>query len=256
MSYYETFTALHRGDAPLLLGNCWDVQSAKVLEAAGYPAIGFSSHALSTALGYEDGERLPFDLLLRCTRRVTETVNIPFTVDMEGGFSRSITGILENIDKLIDAGAAGINLEDTIAGTARTFQKATEFAAIIEAIAGHLSRTRRRLFLNIRTDGYLLDIPTALNETLSRISIYENAGANGIFVPCITAGSDIEQIVHATTLPVNVMAIPGLPDIPTLRELGVKRISMGPFLFSKVYDQAAILAQKIYEDNNLQPILS
>ena len=256
MSHYETFTTLHQGAAPFLLGNCWDVQSAKLLEAAGYPAIGFSSHALSTALGYEDGERLPFDLLLRMTQNLTKTINIPFTVDMEGGFSRSIAQIKTNIDQLIDAGAAGINLEDTIAGETRGFQKARDFANLIEAIADHLSRTNRQLFLNIRTDGFLLNVPTALEETLTRIKIYETAGANGIFVPCITSRNDIEQVVGATTLPVNVMAIPGLPDLKTLEQLGVKRISMGPFLFSKVYDHAATLAQKVFAEKDLKPILS
>jgi len=256
MSYYETFTHLHRGPAPLLLANCWDVQSAKAMEAAGFPAIGFSSHALSTALGYEDGENLPFDLLVRMTRRVTETIHVPFTVDMEGGFSRSIDGLAKNIDQIYDAGAAGINLEDTVAGTSRTFQSAKEFAKTIEAVANHLRQTNRKLFLNIRTDAFLLDIPTALPETLSRMSLYAAAGADGIFVPCITDPTDIRQVVSATSLPVNVMAIPGLPDLPALQALGVRRISMGPFLFTKVYEQAAAVAKKVYTEKDLSPILA
>src|ERR1700753_1635016 len=97
MNKYESFARLHHGPAPLLLANSWDVQSAKLLEAAGYPAIGFSSHAIAVALGYEDGERLPFDLLVRMAKRTVESINVPFTVDMEGGFSRSIEGILSNI---------------------------------------------------------------------------------------------------------------------------------------------------------------
>ena len=256
MSYYETFLHLHQGPAPLLLANCWDVQSAKAMEGAGYSAIGFSSHALSAAMGYEDGENLPFDLLLRMTRRVTETIHIPFTVDMEGGFSRSIDGLLENIDRIYDAGATGINLEDTLAGTSRSFQPAKEFAATIEAVAGHLSRSGKKLFLNIRTDAFLLDSPTALPETLRRIPLYESAGADGIFVPCITSPEDIQQVVDATTLPINVMAIPGLPGLSTLQSLGVRRISMGPFLFSKVYAQAATIAKKVYTEKDLTPLLT
>jgi 2-methylisocitrate lyase-like PEP mutase family enzyme len=256
MSYYETFCRLHRGADPLLLANCWDVQSAKILEAAGYPAIGFSSHALSAALGYDDGENLPFDLLLRMTKRVAGLLRVPFTVDLEGGFSRNIGGILANIDEIHDAGAAGINLEDTLSGAGRDFQPAKEFAGIIEAIANHLGKNNRKLFLNIRTDGFLLDLPTALPETISRMRVYESAGANGIFVPCITHTDDIGQVVEATALPVNVMAVPGLPAHDTLRQLGVKRISMGPFLFSKVYEHAAGLAKRVYTEKTLSPILS
>jgi 2-methylisocitrate lyase-like PEP mutase family enzyme len=256
MSYYETFARLHKGPAPLLLGNCWDVNSARLLEAAGYAAGGFSSHALAAALGYEDGEQLPFDLLVRVTQKVTAAIQIPFTVDMEGGYSRSIDGILANVDKLYEAGAAGINLEDTVPGPARSFQSAKDFAKIIESVTGHLSRNNRKLFLNIRTDGFLLDLPTALPETLTRIRSYESAGADCIFVPCITAPEDIQQVVQTTTLPVNVMAIPGLPTPAVLQQLGVKRISMGPFLFNKVYEYAAVLAKKVHSENSLTPILS
>ncbi|HLZ88040.1 MAG TPA: isocitrate lyase/phosphoenolpyruvate mutase family protein, partial [Puia sp.] len=130
------------------------------------------------------------------------------------------------------------------------------FSRIIAAIAGHLSRNHRKLFLNIRTDGFLLDLPTALPETLTRIKAYGNAGADGIFVPCISAPQDIEQVVTATTLPVNVMAIPGLPAFETLQQLGVKRISMGPFLFNKVYAHAATLAAQVIHEKDLAPILS
>jgi len=254
MDHYQRFANLHQGAAPLLLANCWDVHSAKMLEIAGYPAVGFSSHALSTALGYEDGERLPFDLLVRMTKRVVSTIDVPFTVDMEGGFSRNIDQILTNIDQLIDAGAAGINLEDTVAGATREFRPATDFGRTITAVVNHLSHISRKLFLNIRTDGFLLNRPDALSETLSRIKIYEQAGADGIFVPCITNRQDIEQVVNATTLPINVMAMPDLPDWDSLQQLGVHRISMGPFLFNKTYQQAAALAERVWQEKNLSPL--
>lgn len=255
MSYYETFSQLHRSASPLLLGNIWDVNSAKVLEACGYKAIGVSSHALSTSLGYEDGERLPFDWLLHIAKRVVESVHIPFSVDMEGGYSRTIDGIITNIEKLHDAGVVGINLEDTVAGATRELQSANDFKKIISAIANHLSRNNRKLFLNIRTDAFLLGMPLALDETMTRIKAYENAGADGIFVPCITDRQDIEEVVNGTALPINVMCMPHLPDFKELERLGVKRISMGPFLFNKVYDTAAQLAQKIAREQSFSPIL-
>src|SRR5690349_18933817 len=115
MNSFETFKQLHQNPTPLLLGNIWDVNSARIFEASGYKAIGVSSQALSLAFGYDDGENLPFDLLLQIAKRVTEVTRIPFSVDMEGGYSRTVGGIIENIDKLHDAGVAGINLEDTIA---------------------------------------------------------------------------------------------------------------------------------------------
>jgi len=255
MNYFETFKQLHQNPTPFLLGNTWDVKSAQLFEANGYKAIGISSQALSNALGYEDGENLPFEILLQLTKRVVEVVRIPFSVDMEGGYSRTINGIIENINKLHDAGVVGVNLEDTIPAAARRLQPITEFQKTLSAVAGHISRNNLKLFLNIRTDGFLLGMPTALTETLTRIKSYEDCGADGIFVPCITNRNDIAAVVKATSLPVNVMCMPNLPGFDELRTLGVKRISMGPFLFNKVYENAGKLANAVSNDKNFSSIL-
>jgi 2-methylisocitrate lyase-like PEP mutase family enzyme len=256
MKTFEIFKQLHQNSTPLLLGNIWDVNSARIFEASGYKAIGVSSQALSNAHGYEDGENLPFEILLQVARRVTEAVSIPFSVDMEGGYSRTVEGIIENINKLHDAGAAGINLEDTIAGTTRQFQSAAVFGKILSAVADHISRNNLQLFLNVRTDGFLLGVPDALTETLDRIRVYESSGADGIFVPCITKRNDIHEVVKAAKLPVNVMCMPGLPDFDELASLGVKRISMGPFLFNKANDLIGKLANAVVKNNNFSAILS
>jgi 2-methylisocitrate lyase-like PEP mutase family enzyme len=254
MSLFKEFVQLHRQPAPFVLGNAWDVKSAQVFEAAGYKAIGISSQALSAAFGYDDGENLPFEIVLQVARRVVEVVNIPFTVDMEAGYSRTINGIIENIDKLHDAGVVGINLEDTIPGTTRQLQSAVDFQKILSAVTGHISRSNMALFVNVRTDGFLLGMPTALAETLDRIKVYENSGADGIFVPCITQPDDIREVVNATNLPINVMCMPQLPGFDELASLGVKRISMGPFLFNKVYAHARQLAEAVISDNNFKSI--
>ncbi len=256
MNSFETFSQLHQNSTPLLLGNIWDVNSAKIFEANGYKAIGTSSQAVAKSLGYEDGEKLPFEALLQLAKRVVEVVRIPFTVDMEGGYSRTIDGITGNIKKLHDAGVVGINLEDTIAGATRQLQPVTEFQKILSAVAEYISRNNLKMFLNVRTDGFLLGVPTALDEALTRIKSYKNSGADGIFVPCITNKNDIKEVVKATTLPINVMCMPGLPDFKELESLGVKRISMGPFLFNKVYDNVGKLLKTISNDKDFSSILS
>jgi 2-methylisocitrate lyase-like PEP mutase family enzyme len=136
MNSFKTFNQLHQGQAPFILGNIWDVNSAKVFEANNYKAIGVSSQALSNAMGYDDGENLPFEILLQLAKKVVEAVRIPFSVDMEGGYSRNINVIIENITKLHDVGVAGINLEDTIPHPTRRLLPAAEFQKTLEAIAG------------------------------------------------------------------------------------------------------------------------
>ncbi|KIO78492.1 hypothetical protein TH53_03575 [Pedobacter lusitanus] len=256
MNSFETFVQLHRNSVPFLLGNIWDVNSAKVFEANGYKAIGISSQAAANSFGYEDGEQLPFEILLQLAKRVVEVVQIPFSVDMEGGYSRTITGITENISKLHDAGVVGINLEDTVAGLSRQQQSVAEFSKILSGVSDYISRNKLKMFLNVRTDGFLLGLSDALTETLLRIESYENAGADGIFVPCITRETDITAVVNATKLPVNVMCMPELPGFEELGAIGVKRISMGGFLFNKLYRDAGKLSATILHDQNFSSIFS
>lgn len=256
MSSFETFKQLHQNAAPLLLGNIWDVNSAKIFEANGYKATGTSSKALAKSLGYEDGENVPFETLLRLAKRVVEVINIPLSVDLEGGYSRTIEGIIKNINELHNVGVVGINMEDTIPGATPQLQPASEFQKILSAVAEHISRNNLQMFLNIRTDGFLLGLPAALSETLARIEAYTNAGADGIFVPCITKPGDIKEVVNATKLPINVMCMPELPDFEELQLLGVKRISMGPFFFNKAHDHIGHLSKTIINDNSFSSIFS
>ncbi|WP_293309939.1 isocitrate lyase/PEP mutase family protein [Pedobacter sp. UBA5917] len=256
MNSFETFKHLHKNSSPLLIGNVWDVKSAETFQSAGYRAIGISSQAISNALGYPDGENLPFEELLRITKRITEAVNLPLTVDMEAGYSRNLDGILKNIEKLHESGAVGINLEDTLPGEKRTLTSAVSFAGTVAAAARHIRQKRLGIFLNIRTDAFLLGLPNALEETQNRIKLYQDAGADGIFVPCITNSGDIEAVVKATSLPINVMCMPDLPGFKELESLGVKRISMGGFLFNKVYDYAGALARKISAEQGFTSIFS
>ena len=256
MNTFETFSQLHQQTEPLLLGNIWDVNSAHIFEAAGYKAIGTSSHALATAFGYDDGENLPFDSILRVARRVAETVKIPLTVDIEGGYGDSAAEIAGRIKMLYEAGVAGVNLEDTLPKPTRQLRPAEEFRQLLVEVVNRLDQENVKVFLNIRTDAFLLGLPNALDETISRINIYENTGIHGIFVPCIALAEDIQAVTRETILPVNIMCMPALPDFNALKSLNVKRISMGPFLFNKATAQTGILAKNVLEAQSFAPLFA
>jgi 2-methylisocitrate lyase-like PEP mutase family enzyme len=243
MNSYQTFLKLHQSQTPLLLGNVWDVQSAQIFVKQGFKAIATSSAAVAHAWGYEDGEELPFELLLQTVKGITSRVKtVPVSVDIEGGYSRDVDGIIKNILKLHEMGVVGINIEDSVMGERRTLLPAKEFEQTLRAITGYLKKQDVNIFVNARTDAFLMGIANPLPETLSRIQIYELAGATGIFVPCITQPDDISQVVRGTRLPVNVLSMPALPDFTALTSLGVKRISMG----NAVHDfLTASLQQKI-----------
>src|SRR5882724_5704601 len=107
MTSFEKFKSLHYNDSPLLIGNAWDVSSAKIFEQRGLKAIATSSKAIANSMGYEDGENIPFDLLLEVVKRIKNNIHLPLSVDIEAGFSRKIPEILQNIESLYDLGVVG-----------------------------------------------------------------------------------------------------------------------------------------------------
>jgi 2-methylisocitrate lyase-like PEP mutase family enzyme len=229
MNDFEIFSQLHYNAKPLVIGNAWDVASAKTYEENGFKAVATSSAAIADSLGYQDGQNMPFDLLVENAARIRRNISVPLSVDMERGYADTIPGILENIDRLCEAGVAGINIEDSMAG--RKLRSTESFQKIVSAVANHLSRKNKQLFINVRTDTVLLKIPDAVEETMHRAKAYEAAGANGIFVPFIYNINDIKKVVAATSLPVHVLSMKELPDFNALAEAGVKRISMGSWVY-------------------------
>ncbi|MFT4967826.1 MAG: 2-methylisocitrate lyase-like PEP mutase family enzyme [Candidatus Deianiraeaceae bacterium] len=248
------FKELHNQNEILLVGNVWGLQSAIAFEKQGYKAISTSSAAIANSLELEDGEHMSFEQLNNTVKSITQKVSIPLTVDIEGGCSRNIDEIINNIITLHKNGVVGVNLEDSIVTSDREILNANEFSEIITTIKRSLNEKNIDIFLNIRTDGYIMGLENPLESTLKRITQYEKAGADGIFVPCITDESDIKQVVKSISLPVNVMAIPNLPSFEILRSCGVKRISMGPFVYNYMNDTLNNILTKIKQDQTFNSL--
>ncbi|MEO1448121.1 MAG: isocitrate lyase/phosphoenolpyruvate mutase family protein [Bacteroidota bacterium] len=225
-----TFAQLHQQAAPLLLCNAWDVPSALAAQQAGFQAIGTSSGAVARMLGYPDGEAIPFATLRLVVERIASAIDIPLSVDLEGGYSRDPKQIIQHIQLLAEMGVQGVNVEDSVVDeNGRHIQDAQAFAEIVQAVTDGLNHLQLDTFLNIRTDPFLLGMKDAQVESIRRGKLYAQAGAHGLFVPCVTQETDIQALVEAIPLPLNVMAMPELPAFSTLHQLGVKRISMGSF---------------------------
>ncbi|OQP65416.1 hypothetical protein A3860_17275 [Niastella vici] len=254
-SVYQQFKQLHQGPGLFVLPNIWNAKSALVLQQEKFPAIGTSSAAVASSLGYEDGEAMPFEDYLFVVRRILAAVQIPLTVDMEMGYGKTDAAIYANIKKLAELGVAGINIEDsTIEATGRTLKDANVFAQTISFIKSQLATDQLELFINIRCDTYILNVANKQQETVQRLKLYETTGADGIFLPCISEEKDIAAAVRSTKLPINVMGIPGLPGLDSLNKLGVKRVSLGPFLYNKVYDSIAPLMQAVTAGKQFTPL--
>lgn len=252
---YLEFKELHNQTKPLIIGNVWNVQSAKVYEKLNFQAIGTSSAAIAHSLGYEDGEQMPFSDLLFIVERIRKSVSIPVSVDIEFGYGNTAAEIANTIISLEKLGVAGINIEDSlIENGERKLKDNLQFSQLLREVKSILTQQGISIFINVRCDAFLLNIPNTLQVATERIKKYEQAGADGIFLPCITKESDIATLVLQTKLPLNVMCMPDLPNFETLEKLGVKRISMGNFLNGYAYTSLENMTKKILAEQSFNPL--
>lgn len=236
---------LHHGSQPLVLINAWDAASAAMVEHCGLPAVATSSAALANALGYADGQHLPWAQMLEAVARICRAVKVPVTADIEAGFAADLKSLETSITQIIQAGAVGVNLEDAIPADLQNADPNIRHGSPLYPVAEQVARIQaaRRaaeaqgvhLVINARTDAYWqsgVQPEEAMRGTLERGKAYLQAGADCVFVPGLRKREHIKTVVdHLRAVhpdaPVNILAGPGVPSIPELAKLGVKRVSYG-----------------------------
>ena len=249
----ETFHSLHKKGDPLVLFNAWDVATAKAI-AKTSAAVATSSGAVASALGYTDGENIPFDMVTGLVSRISAAVSVPVSIDLEAGYGDTPDAAAKSATEILKAGAIGINIEDGLSAGKRQLVSPEQHAAKIKAVRDAAQQLGIRLFINARTDPFLLKFGSpdeCLNEAARRAKVYADAGADGIFVPGLTDLALIEKFVQLTPLPVNIMVTQAVPEIGDLARVGVRRVSLGPWPMMaamRVIGQAAaaVAASKQY----------
>jgi 2-methylisocitrate lyase-like PEP mutase family enzyme len=243
----QRLASLHVKGSPLILYNAWDAGSAKAIAGAGAHAIGTSSWAVAAAHGYEDGESIPLPFVEQVIARIARAVAVPVTVDVEGGYSDDPRTCAANIARLVDHGVVGINLEDRIVSGSGLHSIEAQ-SERITAIRGMADARGIPLFINARTDLFLgtgIALEDGLDEARERALAYAKAGASGFFVPGLVDLHAIAELCNAVDLPLNVMVIPGLPDLRALSDAGVARISYGPAPYLSAMEAVRHAAQRV-----------
>lgn len=221
----KTFGELHIPGNPLILYNIWDAGSAKAVADAGAKAIATGSWGVACSLGFKDGETLPLDAALGNLDRIISVTDLPVTIDMEAGYGADPAAVGASVARAAALSAVGINIEDKDPATRQLFETA-EAAQRIEAAAAS------GLWINARADLFILTPKEQHDEALvdrvlERAKAYADSGANSLFVPFIYDPALIAKLCQRSPLPVNILVGEGVPDIRTLAELGVARISHG-----------------------------
>jgi len=230
MSKFEDFARLHVPGDPLVLFNVWDVGSARAVAKAEAKAIATGSASVAMANGFADGENLPMEFALGNARRIAASVELPVTVDFEGGYSNDPEQVARNFTQLAETGVVGCNFEDQVVGGEGLHPVAVQ----AERIAAARRAVGPDFFINVRTDLFLkapqeTHDEAMLDEAIERVCAYAEAGASGFFVPMLGDLEMLSRLCGESPVPVNFMTYPGCPSNAEVAAAGIARISHGPF---------------------------
>jgi 2-methylisocitrate lyase-like PEP mutase family enzyme len=225
---FEAFAALHIPGDPLVLYNIWDAGSAQAVARAGAKALATGSHPVGDASGFGDGQKVPLDFVFDNARRIVGVVDLPLTVDFEGGYSEDPEQGAANAARLAETGVIGCNFEDQVIGGEGLHPLELQVRRI-QAIRRSVGDT---FFINARTDAFLKTQQhddALLDQVIQRGKAFADAGASGFFVPRLADTRQAERVAREVPLPLNLIAFPGAPSKAEWASAGVARISHGPF---------------------------
>lgn len=248
---------LHHSGQMLVLPNIWDAAGAMMLEDLGYPAVATASAAIARAHGYEDGEHIPFEFLLTIVSQIVKSVGVPVTVDIETGYAGDRETLKSNIRRLIAAGVAGINFEDSDVRS-RELVPVEEQVEQLKLIARAAERENTRLFINARTDVFLVSAGLSESQKLAlaieRGRAYVEAGADSVYPIFVREEETIATLVAALKVPVNILARAGAPDLDVLQRLGVSRVSFGPNVQKAAYQKIETILKGVRDSLSHYPV--
>lgn len=233
----DTLKSLH-GNRPVVLPTVWDVWSARFAVDAGFAALTIGSHPVAESLGASDNEGMTPDQAFGAIGRITAAVDVPVSADVESGYGLPAA---ELVQRLLAAGAVGLNVEDTVHSQNGRLRSAQEHADYVAGIRQAADDAGVHVVINARTDLFknAADPLPLLDEGLARLQVLVDAGADALY-PVRVQSSDraVRTITAAMPLPVNITARPNHDELARMRELGVGRISFGPLLQKALQDSA------------------
>lgn len=235
---------LHQPGNPVILPTVWDAWSAKLAVDAGFAALTVGSHPVADSIGKSDNEGMTFDDLLTRVRQITAAVDVPVSVDIESGYGQPAARLIEG---LLDVGAVGLNIEDTVHSEGKRLRSSSEHAELVGALRAAADDAGVRVVVNARTDLFLRkdgDESDRVDRAVARLTEAAQAGADVLYPVGRHDPDTLRRLAVELPLPVNAIAAPDSDDPASFGPLGVGRISFGPFLQAAVAGPAKELLSR------------
>lgn len=244
----QQLLSLHNNGKLLILPNVWNPIGARMLQAKGYPAVATASAAISESLGYSDGEQLKLDTMLDMVTRIVRSVDLPVTADFEAGYADTIEDLQENISRLLDTGAVGINFEDSFDDSAHLRPIPTQVERI-KAVREVAERRGVHLVINARADSFFADGFSSdeerIEDVVTRLNAYTQAGAECVYPVGRGDKETLTILRKRLTAPINVLATAKTASLNELQALGINRVSFGPYIFRSLLAKMSAMQDEI-----------
>jgi 2-methylisocitrate lyase-like PEP mutase family enzyme len=226
----QTLLALHQPGNPVVLPTVWDAWSARLAAGAGFAALTIGSHPMADSVGKADREGMTYDDVVTRVKQITAAVDVPVSVDIESGYGQSPTRMITG---LLEAGAVGLNIEDTVHSEGGRLRSSSEHAELVGALRKAADATGVHVVVNARTDLFLRqdgDESDRVERAIARLKECAAAGADVLYPVARHDPDTLRRLASELPLPINAIALPDQDDPASFGPLGVGRISFGPFL--------------------------
>jgi len=226
----ERLLALHQPGNPVVLPTVWDAWSARLAVDAGFAALTVGSHPVADSVGKADQEGMTYDDVVTRVKQITAAVDVPVSVDIESGYAESPTILITG---LLEAGAVGLNIEDTVHSEGGRLRSSSEHAELVGALRKAADATGVHVVINARTDLFLRqdgDESDRVDRAIERLKEAAAAGADALYPVGRHDPDTLRRLATELPLPINAIALPDQDDPASFGPLGVGRISFGPFL--------------------------
>ncbi|HEY8726157.1 MAG TPA: isocitrate lyase/phosphoenolpyruvate mutase family protein [Gaiellaceae bacterium] len=200
------FRALHERPRLFVMPNPWDIGSARLLAAAGFEALATTSAGFAWSVGKLD-QTVSRDELVAHVTTLAVATDLPLNVDSERCYPDDPGGVARTVELLAEAGAAGFSIEDYNPDTGSM----DDVTAAAERVAEAAEASRKQeepLVLTGRAENHIRGVDD-LDDTISRLIAYRDAGADVVYAPGLTDLDQIAAVVEAVGVAVNVLALPG-----------------------------------------------
>ena len=225
----EAFRALHARPRAFIIPNPWDVGTARMLAKIGFEALATTSAGYAFSAGVQVN-RVGRDRMLAHVAEIVAATDLPVSADLENGFGDDPKTVAETIRLAAATGLAGGSIEDSID---RPGEKVYDIGLATDRIRAAVEAKMGSdpFLLTARAENYLVGIPD-LKDTIKRLQAYQEAGADVLYAPCITAREEIVAIVSSVDRPVNFLmgTQPQRFTLDELSAMGVRRVSVGSAL--------------------------